>query len=355
MKTVFVTGGAGFIGSALVRMLIRESDYHVVTLDSLTYAGNLESLGDALDDPRHRFAKVDICDAPAVRALFDDAQPCGVIHLAAESHVDRSIDAPSAFIHTNVVGTFTMVQESLRYWRTLAAHDAHSFRFVHVSTDEVFGSLGDSGFFTEETPYAPRSPYAASKAAADHLARAWHHTYGLPTITTNCSNNYGPYQYPEKLIPVAIHCALYGQPIPVYGQGQHVRDWLYVDDHARALLAVFERGRVGETYNVGCHGERGNLALVEAICVLVDEMAPHPSIADRRSLITFVRDRPGHDLRYAIDMSKIQNELGWTARESLETGLRRTVAWYLENQAWCERVRGDALVGERRGLGRSHP
>lgn len=356
MKTVFVTGGAGFIGSALVRMLIRETGYHVVTLDSLTYAGNLESLGEALDHPRHRFAKVDICDAAAVRALFDETRPSGVIHLAAESHVDRSIDAPAAFIQTNVVGTFTMLQESLRYWRSLSATDAHGFRFVHVSTDEVFGSLGITGFFTEETSYAPRSPYAASKAAADHLARAWHHTYGLPTITTNCSNNYGPYQYPEKLIPLVTLCALNGQPIPVYGRGQHVRDWLYVDDHARALLAAFERGRVGETYNVGCHGERGNLEIVEAICALVDEVAPPlESGGDRRSLITFVRDRPGHDLRYAIDMTKIERELGWTARESLETGLRRTVAWYLENQAWCERVRGDAYGGERLGLGHAHP
>ncbi|MEP6491291.1 MAG: dTDP-glucose 4,6-dehydratase [bacterium] len=353
MQTVFVTGGAGFIGSALVRTLIRESAYQVVTIDSLTYAGNLESLADVLDDPRHRFARVDIGDGPALRSLFEHERPCGVIHLAAESHVDRSIDAPAAFIETNIVGTFNLLQEGLRYWQGLATEDAQRFRFVHVSTDEVFGSLGSSGYFTEETPYAPRSPYAASKAASDHLARAWHHTYGLPTLTTNCSNNYGPYQYPEKLIPLAIHCALNGQSIPVYGRGEHVRDWLYVDDHARALRAVFEQGLAGETYTIGCHGERGNLAVVEAICALVDELAPHPSIADRRSLITFVRDRPGHDLRYAIDMTKIQNELGWTARESLETGLRQTVAWYLANQAWSDRVRGNRYGGERLGLGQA--
>ena len=353
MQTLLVTGGAGFIGSALVRMLIRETDYHVVTLDSLTYAGNLESLADVLDHPRHRFAKLDIGDGPALRASFDEIRPCGIIHLAAESHVDRSIDAPAVFIETNIVGTFTLLQESLRFWGELSPDAATAFRFVHVSTDEVFGTLGPSGHFTEETPYSPRSPYAASKAAADHLVRAWHHTYGLPTVTTNCSNNYGPYQYPEKLIPQAIHCALTGQSIPVYGKGEHVRDWLYVDDHARALLAVFERGRVGETYNVGCHGERGNLQVVEAICALVDELAPHPSIADRRSLITFVRDRPGHDLRYAIDMTKIQNKLGWTARESFESGLRQTVAWYLANQAWCDGVRAGNYRGERLGLGQT--
>jgi dTDP-glucose 4,6-dehydratase len=351
MKTLLVTGGAGFIGSALVRMLVGSGDYRVLTVDKLTYAGNLESLGSALDAPGHRFVKADIADATTLRTLFEEERPAGVIHLAAESHVDRSIDAPGDFIQTNVVGTFTLLQESLRHFRQLPEADADAFRFVHVSTDEVFGSLGSTGAFTESTPYAPRSPYASSKAASDHLARAWFHTYGLPTIVTNCSNNYGPYQFPEKLIPLAIQQALHGRPVPIYGRGENVRDWLYVDDHARALIAVVERGVPGETYNVGCRGERRNIDMAEAICRLLDEMAPHPTIRERRSLITFVADRPGHDHRYAIDMSKIEHELDWHATESVESGLRKTVRWYIDNQAWCERVQAGTYRGERLGLG----
>jgi len=351
MKTLFVTGGAGFIGSALVRMLMREGAYRVVTIDKLTYAGNVESLQDALDAPNHRFVKADIGDAPTLRALFAEERPAGLIHLAAESHVDRSIDGPADFIQTNVVGTFTLFQESLRYFRDLHTADASAFRVVHVSTDEVFGSLGLTGAFTESTPYAPHSPYAASKAAADHLARAWFHTYGLPTITTTCSNNYGPYQFPEKLVPLVIQQALHGLQIPIYGRGDNVRDWLYVDDHARALLAVLERGAPGETYNIGCHGERRNIDMAEAICRLLDELSPHPTIRERRSLIRFVPDRPGHDMRYAIDMTKIEHELEWRAVESVESGLRKTVQWYVDNQAWCERVQAGTYRGERLGLG----
>jgi len=311
----------------------------------------VESLGDALEAPNHRFVKADIGDAATLRALFQQERPAGVIHLAAESHVDRSIDAPAAFIQTNVVGTFSLLQESLRYFRALPAADASKFRVVHVSTDEVFGSLGLTGAFTESTPYAPHSPYAASKAAADHLARAWFHTFGLPTVTTNCSNNYGPYQFPEKLVPLVIQQALHGKAIPIYGRGDHVRDWLYVDDHARALIAVLERGVPGETYNIGCHGERRNIDMAEAICRLLDELSPHPTIRERRSLIRFVPDRPGHDLRYAIDMSKIEHELEWQAVESVESGLRKTVQWYVANQAWCDRVQAGSYRGERLGLG----
>ena len=351
MKTLFVTGGAGFIGSAVVRILVADDAYRVVTIDKLTYAGNVQSLGDALDAANHRFVKADIGDAAAMRALFDEEQPAGVIHLAAESHVDRSIDAPADFIQTNVVGTFTLLQESLRHQRRLPPAEGAAFRFVHVSTDEVFGSLGPTGAFTETTPYSPRSPYASSKAAADHLARAWFHTYGLSTLTTNCSNNYGPYQFPEKLVPLVIQQALNGRQIPIYGRGENVRDWLYVDDHARALIAVLERGVPGETYNVGCHGERRNIDMANAICTLLDELSPHATIRDRRSLITFVADRPGHDQRYAIDMSKIERELGWHAEESVESGLRKTVQWYIDNQAWCERVQAGTYRGERLGLG----
>jgi dTDP-glucose 4,6-dehydratase len=351
MKTLFVTGGAGFIGSSVVRMLVAESDVRVVTIDKLTYAGNLDSLAEVLDAPNHRFARADIADAAAMRALFDEERPCAVVHLAAETHVDRSIDGPAQFVQTNVVGTCTLLEESLRYWRTLPPTTAARFRFVHVSTDEVFGSLGPLGSFTETSRYAPRSPYAASKAAADHLVRSWFHTYGLPAITTNCSNNYGPNQFPEKLIPLTVLRALRGETIPIYGRGDNVRDWLYVDDHARALLAVLEDGTPGETYNIGGNGERTNLELVEMVCALLDELAPDPSTPDRRTLITFVPDRPGHDKRYAIDGSKIQRELGWNARECLSTGLRKTVAWYLEHQAWCERIHAGTYRGERLGLG----
>ena len=351
MKTVLVTGGAGFIGSAFVRMLITETAYGVVNVDSLTYAGNLESLAPVSDNERYHFAQVDVNDSARIRDLLEQHRPVAVIHLAAESHVDRSIDGPAAFIQTNVVGTFTLLQESLRYWRQLPARERDAFRFLHISTDEVFGSLGPTGQFAETTPYAPNSPYSASKASSDHLVRAWFHTYGLPTVTTNCSNNYGPYQFPEKLIPVVIQNALVGKPIPVYGKGENVRDWLFVDDHARALLLALEQGTPGETYNVGGNNEWKNIDVVHTICDLVNELAPDPDVGDRHALISFVTDRPGHDLRYAIDAGKIHRELGWAPQETFETGLRKTVAWYLTNREWWERVQSGAYRGERLGLG----
>src|SRR3712207_6520457 len=354
VRTLLVTGGAGFIGSALVRKLIRETAYRVVNLDKLTYAGNLESVEPVCGDPRYHFVRADVCDAAQMRALFEELRPDGVIHLAAESHVDRSIDGPADFIQTNVVGTFVLLQEALRHCRSLAHDDraaAARFRFVHVSTDEVFGSLGAEGLFTEETPYRPNSPYSASKAGADHLARAWFHTYGLPVVTTNCSNNYGPYQFPEKLVPLMILNAVAGKALPVYGRGENVRDWLYVDDHADALIRAFERGVPGETYNVGGNSERRNIDVVRAICTLVDELAPDARVGARASLVRFVADRPGHDARYAIDASKIERELGWRPRETFESGLRKTVEWYLANQAWCQRVQSGAYRGERLGLG----
>ena len=350
MKTLFVTGGAGFIGSAVIRQLVAETEYAVVNIDKLTYAGNLESLASVAGHPRYHFAHADICDAPAIAALFARFQPIGVLHLAAESHVDRSIDGPADFIQTNLVGTFRLLQEALRYWRDRPASTRDAFRFLHVSTDEVYGSLGPTGLFTEDTPYAPNSPYSASKAGSDHLVRAWHHTYGLPTVTTNCSNNYGPYQYPEKLIPLMIHRALAGKSLPVYGRGENVRDWLFVDDHARALRLVLETGRVGETYNVGGHNEWKNIDVVNLVCALLDEVVPNGDIGDRRRLITYVTDRPAHDLRYAIDATKIGRELGWRPEESFESGLRKTVGWYLSNQRWCERVLSGVYQGERLGL-----
>ena len=349
MATLFVTGGAGFIGSALVRKLVCETAYTVVNVDKLTYAGNLESLAEVEDSPRYRFERADVADTERMRALFAEYRPVGVLHLAAESHVDRSIDEPGEFVRTNVVGTFALLQESLRYWCG-ALGGGEGFRFLHVSTDEVFGSLGPEGFFTEETPYAPNSPYSASKAASDHLVRAWQHTYGLPAVTTNCSNNYGPYQFPEKLIPIVVQRALAGRPLPVYGRGENVRDWLYVDDHADALVAAFEHGRPGETYNVGGHNEQKNIDVVRALCALLDELAPDPAGSYAR-LITFVTDRPGHDARYAIDAAKAARELRWTPRETFATGLRKTVAWYLENRVWCERVLSGAYRTERLGLG----
>jgi dTDP-glucose 4,6-dehydratase len=349
MSTVLVTGGAGFIGSALVRQLIAETDATVVNVDKLTYAGNLASLAEARHHARHRFALVDICDAEGIRALFERFRPDAVFHLAAESHVDRSIDGPAEFIQSNIVGTFTMLQESLRYWRGLEGEAQASFRFLHVSTDEVYGSLGPDGLFTETTPYDPSSPYSASKAGSDHLARAWHRTYGLPVVVTNCSNNYGPYQFPEKLIPLMIRKALEGAPLPVYGKGDNVRDWLYVDDHARALRLACEGGRPGETYNVGGQNERQNIEVVRTICSLLDEL--RPSANPYADLISHVTDRPGHDHRYAIDATKLRNELGWTARENFETGLRRTVEWYLANGAWVENITSGAYRGERLGQG----
>jgi|SRR5579884_2288478 len=358
MKTWIVTGGAGFIGSAVVRLLLAETDDRVVNVDKLTYAGNLESLTGCDDNPRYRFEHVDICDAAEIRRCFAEHEPDAVLHLAAESHVDRSIDGPAAFVDTNIVGTFTLLQESLRYYRALDADQRAAFRFVHISTDEVFGSLGATGKFTEQSPYSPNSPYSASKAASDHLVRAWFHTYGLPTITSNCSNNYGPYQFPEKLIPLIIQNALARKPLPVYGRGEHVRDWLFVEDHARALKTIAERGVPGETYNVGGGNERRNIDVVRQICALLDEATGAGSAGAKGDsefrhgdLITFVTDRPGHDARYAIDDGKIRRQLGWTPCETFESGLRKTVAWYLANQEWATRVQSGAYRGERLGLG----
>ncbi len=339
---ILVTGGAGFIGSALVRQLIAETDHGVVNLDKLTYAGNLEALGPALNDPRHTFERIDICDAEKVRDAFRHHRPDAVMHLAAESHVDRSIDGPGAFIQTNLVGTFNLLQASLEHWRSLEPGAKAAFRFLHISTDEVFGSLGSEGFFTETTPYSPNSPYSASKAGSDHLVRAWHHTYNLPTLITNCSNNYGPCQFPEKLIPVVILNALAGKPLPIYGKGDNVRDWLYVDDHVRALRLVLDEGTPGETYNVGGQNEQTNLHVVHAICALLDELVPDSPHRPHADLMTYVTDRPGHDQRYAIDAAKIGRELGWQPAETFETGLKKTVQWYLANREWCHRVSSGA-------------
>jgi dTDP-glucose 4,6-dehydratase len=344
-RTVLVTGGAGFIGSAVIRRLITSSDWRVINLDKLTYAGNLDSVATVSDDARYAFEHADIADAPRVRELFERYQPQAVLHLAAESHVDRSIDGPAPFIQTNVVGTFTLLEEATRYYR---AHNPLRFRFVHVSTDEVFGSLGGTGKFDHRTAYDPSSPYSASKAAADHLARAWQRTYELPTIVTNCSNNYGPYQFPEKLIPLTITRAIAGETLPVYGKGENVRDWLYVDDHAEALQTVLEQGRVGETYLFGGDSERRNIDVVKNICGILDELRPRAGAY--QDLITFVEDRPGHDLRYAIDTSHVRTQLGWQPRESLDSGLRKTVQWYLDNESWWQRVLSGEYRGERLGL-----
>lgn len=348
-KRYLVTGGAGFIGSAVVRHLLRETPHQALVVDKLTYAGNLDNLAPIAHDPRYRFAPADICDASAIRELINEYQPDIVMHLAAESHVDRSIDGPGEFIQTNVVGTFTLLQECLRYWRETARPRAAAFRFHHVSTDEVFGALGVEGQFTETAPYNPTSPYSASKAASDHLVNAWRHTYGLPVVLSNCSNNYGPYHFPEKLIPLVILNALEGKPIPVYGAGENVRDWLYVEDHARALQLIAEHGASGESYNVGGNCERTNIDVVRAICSLVDELAPEAARGPCESLINFVTDRPGHDLRYAIDTSKIERDLGWRARETFDSGLRKTVQWYLDNPHWWERIRSGIYRGERLG------
>lgn len=343
-----VTGGAGFIGSAVVRKLIGETQASVCVIDKLTYAGNLASLAPVSGSNRYRFEKADIGDADRMRAIFADFDPDIIMHLAAESHVDRSIDGPGDFIQTNIVGTFALLQEALRHWRGLDGARKASFRFHHISTDEVFGSLGDEGLFREDTAYQPNSPYSASKAASDHLVRAWHHTYGLPTVMTNCSNNYGPYHFPEKLIPLMIINALEGKPLPVYGNGLNVRDWLYVDDHADALLTVATKGVVGETYNVGGHNEMANIEVVKGICAILDELRPDPA-GSRERLINYVTDRPGHDARYAIDARKIGRELGWTPKETFETGLRRTVEWYLANSGWWGDIRSGVYRGERLG------
>ncbi|MBS0550924.1 MAG: dTDP-glucose 4,6-dehydratase, partial [Proteobacteria bacterium] len=338
---ILVTGGAGFIGSAVVRHIINDTPHEVANVDKLTYAGNLESLAAVADSPRYRFHQVDICDGPALAKVFAEFRPTAVMHLAAESHVDRSIDGPAAFIETNVVGTYTLLEAARAYWNALSAAEKDAFRFHHISTDEVYGDLeGTDDLFTETTPYAPSSPYSASKAGSDHLVRAWQRTYGLPTLVTNCSNNYGPFHFPEKLIPHIILNALHGKSLPVYGDGGQIRDWLYVEDHARALVQVVSRGEVGETYNIGGHNEKRNLEVVHTLCDLLEELAPGKpqGLARYRDLITFVKDRPGHDRRYAIDASKIQRELGWVPQETFETGLRKTVQWYLHNEAWWQRV-----------------
>jgi dTDP-glucose 4,6-dehydratase len=348
--TLLVTGGAGFIGSAVIRYLLDETAVRVINVDKLTYAGNPESLDPALPSDRYHFEHTDICDGAALDRIFAEYQPDAVMHLAAESHVDRSIDGAADFIRTNILGTYTLLESARAYWAGLRAEAEAAFRFLHVSTDEVYGSLGAEGYFTEATPYSPRSPYSASKASSDHLVRAWHHTYGLPTLVTNCSNNYGPYQFPEKLVPVVILNALAGKPIPVYGKGDNVRDWLFVDDHVRALLMVLESGAVGETYNIGGHNEKSNLDVVRAICSILDELVPERTVASHADLIAFVTDRPGHDWRYAIDAAKIGQELGWTPRESFESGIRRTVAWYLDNREWCDRILNGSYRLERLGL-----
>lgn len=353
MKKILVTGGAGFIGSAVVRHVISQTQDHVINVDKLTYAGNLESLRDVADNPRHQFVRADICDAGAMKNLFLQTQPDAVMHLAAESHVDRSIDGPAAFVQTNIVGTYTLLEAARAYWQELDVTRQAAFRFHHISTDEVYGDLhGTDDLFTESTPYAPSSPYSASKASSDHLVRAWQRTYGLPTLLTNCSNNYGPYHFPEKLIPLMILNALAGKPLPVYGDGQQVRDWLFVEDHARALYAVLTQGQVGETYNIGGHNEKTNLEVVQTICALLEELQPDKpqGVEKYADLITFVADRPGHDLRYAIDAGKIARELGWTPQETFASGMRKTVQWYLSHRDWWQHVLDGSYQGERLGL-----
>lgn len=349
---ILITGGAGFIGSALVRHLLNETDHEVLNLDKLTYAGNLESLASIEGHPRYRFLKADIADSEAVSSALAQFQPDAIMHLAAESHVDRSIDGPAAFIQTNIVGTYALLESTRAYWSSLDAERKAAFRFHHISTDEVYGDLhGVDDLFTETTPYAPSSPYSASKAASDHLVRAWHRTYGLPVLLTNCSNNYGPYHFPEKLIPLMILNALDGKPLPVYGDGLQVRDWLFVEDHARALLEVVTRGQVGETYNIGGHNEQKNIEVVRGICALLEELTPAKpaGVARFEDLITHVKDRPGHDLRYAIDASKIERELGWKPQETFHSGLRKTVQWYLDNLEWCRHVQDGSYQRERLG------
>jgi dTDP-glucose 4,6-dehydratase len=347
---LLITGGAGFIGSAVVRHVIRTTDWSVANVDVLTYAGNLESLAEAGTSNRHRHYKVDICDRPALDAVIAETKPDAILHLAAESHVDRSIEGAAPFIDTNIRGTYTLLEAALAYWRTLDAEARARFRFQHISTDEVFGSLGPTGKFSETTPYAPNSPYSASKAASDHLVRAWHHTYGLPVLTTNCSNNYGPYHFPEKLIPLVTLRALRGDKLPVYGKGENVRDWLHVEDHAEALITVLTKGQPGESYNVGGNSERRNIDVVREICRLLDEMVPDSPNRPHENLIEFVTDRPGHDGRYAIDASKIHRELGWQPRHTFDDGLRETVRWFLDNKVWWERIMSGAYRGERLGL-----
>ncbi len=348
LMRILVTGGAGFIGSAVARRIVGHTPHEVLVFDKLTYAGNLASLAPVADDPRFSFVRADICDRAAVDKALAEFRPHWIMNLAAESHVDRSIDGPAEFIHTNVVGTGVMLEAALAYWKAAPADIRDVFRFHHISTDEVFGSLGAEGYFREDTAYAPNSPYSASKAGSDHLVRAWFHTFKLPTVQTNCSNNYGPYHFPEKLIPLMILNALEGKPLPVYGKGENVRDWLHVEDHAEALLRVVEKGTPGESYNIGGRAERRNIDVVHAVCDLVDELAPGKG--SRRDLITYVVDRPGHDARYAIDASKIERELGWRPAHDFETGLRETVRWYLDNEPWWVAIRSGAYRGERLGV-----
>ena len=348
---VFVTGGAGFIGSALVRHLIRNTEHEVLNFDKLTYAGDLSTVSEVADSDRYRFVQADVCDAKALRTAIAAFRPQVITHLAAESHVDRSIDGPGAFIQTNLLGTYNLLAEARDYWMGLEEKERCAFRFHHISTDEVYGSLGETGLFTENTPYDPRSPYSASKAGSDHLVRAWGHTFGLPVLITNCSNNYGPYHFPEKLIPLMIAKALEGEPLPIYGRGDQIRDWLHVEDHVRALQAVFERGEPGRNYNIGGHNEKANLEVVQVLCAILDRLCPRIDGQEYSTQIAYVADRPGHDKRYAIDASRISEELGWQPRETFESGIEKTVVWYLENEAWWRPLIA-AEAAERRGVGR---
>ena len=347
---ILVTGGAGFIGSAVIRHIIHNTNDEVLNIDKLTYAGNLESLKGIAQNPRYTFQQIDICDKEALEKAFNSFQPNLVMHLAAESHVDRSIDGPAEFINTNIVGTYHLLEVARQYWQNLDEISKQQFKFHHISTDEVYGDLeGTTDLFTETTPYAPSSPYSASKASSDHLVRAWHRTYGFPILVTNCSNNYGPYHFPEKLIPLVILNALDGKALPIYGKGNQIRDWLFVEDHARALYKVVTEGKVGETYNIGGHNEKQNIEVVKTICHILDELQPQANGQPYESLITFVKDRPGHDLRYAIDASKIANELNWTPTETFDSGIRKTVEWYLNNMEWCSRVQDGSYQRERLG------
>ncbi len=353
MKTFFVTGGAGFIGGNFILNLMKTGQVKIINYDKLTYAANLDTLASVEGDSNYEFVQGDICDKNKLRTLFGGHEIDAVVHFAAESHVDRSIETPGDFIQTNVVGTFELLETACGYWQGLDKTRKGNFRFLHISTDEVYGSLGGTGLFTEETAYAPNSPYAASKASSDHLVRAYHKTFNLPTLTTNCSNNYGPYQFPEKLLPLMINKSLSGEPLPVYGDGKQIRDWLYVEDHCRAILEVLEKGTVGQVYNIGGHNEKTNLDVIETLCHILDEKVPDSPHRPHKNLIRFVEDRPGHDRRYAIDASKIQNQLGWVPKESFETGLRKTVIWYLDNKDWTSRVMSGAYRGERLGLEKS--
>ena len=348
---IIVTGGAGFIGSAVIRQYIQNTNHEVINLDALTYAGNLESLTEVDQNPRYSFEHVNICDIDEVRRVFNEHQPDAIMHLAAESHVDRSIDGPVDFIQTNIVGTFNLLDVAKKYWDDLSGAKKEGFRFHHVSTDEVYGDLEATGFFTEETSYEPSSPYSASKASSDHLVRAWHRTYGFPIVVTNCSNNYGPFQFPEKLIPLVTLNALEGKPLPIYGKGDQIRDWLYVDDHAIALRLVLETGKIGDTYNIGGHNEKTNLDVVKTICAILDELVPSADNSPYDSLITYVKDRPGHDVRYAIDADKIAKDLEWLPAETFESGIKKTIQWYLDNSDWCQHVQDGSYMRERLGAG----